>query len=317
MFNSISKWLWRGLMVPVVAGGLLLTSPAQVTEAAETQKTCRVYTNDAWSRGRQLTLNNCAVTVGATGAKAGQAEVRGQWGTQEFVVQSSGKVIWTATGRSAGTLPDLDQDAILYDACPQEAENTNNVFDTDGCPDTLQDLMDLAEADIDNFWAQNVNGYQSPSTVKPYTRQSPVRTACGRSIPNNAFYCRGDEGIYYDYRFLERMLRLGDFGPVAVLAHEWGHFMQDQMNLRNRYSIEQELQADCFAGAYTGYLASGQSTLARIEEGDAEEGAQLLYQMGDPNGTPWYDEDAHGTADQRYEAFVLGLNDGLNACLDM
>jgi hypothetical protein len=312
-------WVWRGaLAVAVSAGGWLSFGPAtaEAAPARAAQATCYIQNNQRWTSAGRSTLGHCAVDVAAAGAQAGKREIHGKWGAREFIVKNSGAVLWASTNVSAGRVPDVDSDSIRYDACPREAETANNVFDTDGCPDTLQDLMDLVGNDLNAFWEQRLDGYTPPSAVTSYTRHNPVRTGCGRSISNNAFYCPVDEGIYYDTRFLERMLPNGDFGPVVVLAHEWGHFIQDQAGLYNRYSIHQELQADCLAGAYAGYLRDGQSALARLDEGDIEEGAQLIYLLGDPRGTPWNDPDAHGAPQQRYEAFHQGLDGGITACVE-
>jgi hypothetical protein len=289
----------------------LLFPVPQVSAAAP--PTCQFKTNTTWSTLSAATLTDCAVTVGVHGAQAGQTEARGRWNDREFTVVATGVVTWTATGQRAGLLPDLDSDSLRYDACPTEAETVNNVFDSDGCPDSLQDLMDLVTQDLDAFWGQTIQNYASPRAVTGYRQR--VRTACGRAPLNNAFYCAGDASIYYDARFLERLLRGGDFGPVAVLAHEWGHLAQDQLGLQSAYSIQVELQADCLAGAYAQHLAQGQSQLLRLEAGDLEEGASLIYKLGDPQGTPWNDSEAHGTSAQRYAAFMEGEQSGVTDCV--
>src|SRR5436190_6873028 len=86
--------------------------------------------------------------------------------------------------------PDPDQDGILGDddKCPTEPENLNNIFDTDGCPDVLQDLINLATQDIDKFWegefAEGNLSYTSPETILSYSSSRPIETSCGESIPD-------------------------------------------------------------------------------------------------------------------------------------
>jgi len=303
--------LIRVLSVVTLVGLLFPVSQASAAAAV-----CQVKNDSAWSTLTAGTLTDCAVNVGAHGAQARQAQAQGRWNEREFTVLASGAVTWTRTGQKAGTLPDPDSDSIRYEACPTEAETVNKVFDTDGCPDTLQDLLDLAAQDLDNFWGSAAQDYDSPRGVTPYTPNQRLRTACGRAVSNNAFYCPRSQSIYYDSRFLTRLLSGGDFGPVAVLAHEWGHYMQHQLGLQGRYSVQVELQADCFAGAYARYLVEGQSQLLKLEEGDVEEGAQLIYQLGDPRGTPWNDPEAHGTPKQRYAAFMEGVENGAQECVE-
>jgi hypothetical protein len=44
--------------------------------------------------------------------------------------------------------------------------------------------------------------------------------------------------------------RFGDFVIPVVLAHEWGHAVQGRSNFAAR-TVTKELQADCFAGAWS------------------------------------------------------------------
>jgi uncharacterized protein len=219
---------------------------------------------------------------------------------------------------------DPDRDGIVgdQDLCPDETENHNGIFETNGCADTIQDLVGLARQDIDVFWQQEFAGspipYVSPNTVAAYSDSRPLETACGETIPDNAFYCPLDNGIYYDIGLLQKILRAknyGDFAIVTVLAHEWGHMVQAELRITRGdvFNIELELQADCFAGAYGRYLAQENSQLLRLDEGDLEEGAKILYALGD-DGTPWFDPRAHGTPQQRMNAYLVGLDKGATGC---
>jgi predicted metalloprotease len=223
--------------------------------------------------------------------------------------------------------PDPDRDGILgkLDQCPKQPETVNGIFDTDGCPDNLQSLIDLARQDIDQFWRHEFAGshfsYVSPNTIRGYSDSHPLETACGETVPDNAFYCSEDNSIYYDEDLLGRILKAknyGDFGTVVVLAHEWGHLAQADLRItrRNLLSIELELQADCFAGAYARYLAQQNSKLLSLDKGDLEEGAKVLYALGDDQ-VAWFDPQAHGTPQQRMSAYAIGLNKGTTGCLTL
>jgi predicted metalloprotease len=212
---------------------------------------------------------------------------------------------------------DMDGDSLADgdDACPRSAENINNVFDTDGCPDTMQTLLVFAAEDIDAYWSQVFNNsqvrYAPPVSFVAYN--SPIDTACGEALPFNAFYCSRDHAIYYHYDFLQEQLDTdGDFAPVTIIAHEWGHLVQANLGLLEtaQYTIQLELQADCFAGAWA--ASAGEADL--LEEGDLEEGATALFRAGDNLDTPWFDPGAHGQPDQRVDAFGIGLDQGPEGC---
>ena len=213
---------------------------------------------------------------------------------------------------------DGDGDGVsnVDDRCPDSKENLNKIFDTDGCPDTLDDLIREAEEHINGFWQEVFdNGgveYFPPTEIVPYTR--PIQTACGAATLNTAFYCRRSHGIYLDYNFLaEQLYTDGDFAPVTILAHEWGHLIQANLGILQSdafFTIEIELQADCLAGAWAFRAAQDK----RLEEGDLDEAAVSLFKAGDDINTPWFDPRAHGQPEQRIQAFNTGFESGIAAC---
>lgn len=175
-------------------------------------------------------------------------------------------------------------------------------------------LMQYATRDINNFWAQTFAGWRrpyKPPGVYPYAR--PLRTACGLSVMNNAFYCPADNNVYYDGNFVSRYYSyVGDYAAVSIIAHEWGHLAQTQLGINrgNSFSIQMELQADCFAGAYTGYAEA----MGELEEGDLEEAGVGIFYAGDQKGTPWFSPQAHGRPMRRISAFLDGYKGGAGAC---
>lgn len=218
---------------------------------------------------------------------------------------------------SSSTLPviDWDGDGIFPpdDLCPYDPETFNNVFDTDGCSDTQQDLIDLVVRDLDDFWRRDAQthgwSYSTPS-VQPYN----ILTVCsGHLIADNiAFFCIDENKIYFERVLLVSDLlkndEYGDFAIAMTLGHEWGHSIQKQLNLAYDYP-DSELQADCFAGAYGRYILDGQSDFLSLEEGDLEEGARWFFALG-----LFGDPTTHGTSNERFAAYLLGLLDGVDGC---
>lgn len=169
----------------------------------------------------------------------------------------------------------------------------------------LSAFLQSAAHDISAFWATQVQNYQPPRQLQGYTDQA--QTACGPSLPGNAFYCSRDHGIYYDLRwFGELYTRIGDYAPVHVLAHEWGHLVQRLAGLMEPeaglWSIEMELQADCLAGTFAHY---GEKKGLLEKDRDRNEAVSMLFEGGHVD-IPWFDPQAHGDPGQRVNAFNQG-----------
>ena len=101
----------------------------------------------------------------------------------------------------------------------------------------------------------------------------------------------------------------GDLAPVYILAHEWGHLVQGNLNLfagRDTFFTEQE--ADCLAGVYVQNLEER----GLLEEGDFDEGLRQAWAVGD--NLPDTHPGAHGSPQERATAFMLGFEEGANAC---
>jgi uncharacterized protein len=183
---------------------------------------------------------------------------------------------------------------------------------------------DPLHAHIDIFWEARFleagREYDSPNGVVAF--DEPIVTACGRAEPDEeaAFYCVIDEKIYYSAEFRSLIeQQIGDFAWVIVVAHEWGHHIQAQLGFdlgivpdssRTPPSIEFEQQADCLAGAYAIDAERG----GWLDAGDIDEALNITDLSGDPPGTAWNDPRAHGTGDERIDAFLRGYNGSIAAC---
>ena len=215
---------------------------------------------------------------------------------------------------------DRDNDGIRdsRDDCDRDDEDDGlwSSDPDDGCPGTIEDLIELARADIDAFWetqfANESIVYEPPLKFEAYDEE--VETECGTASLNNAFYCGVDHSIWYDMNFMEDQLDSnGDFAPVLILAHEWGHLVQSILGIlgdTELLTIQTELQADCLAGVWSADADSREM----LQEGDFEEGIVALFNVGDPRGTDFFDPQAHGRAGDRINAFQDGFEGGLEAC---
>lgn len=101
-------------------------------------------------------------------------------------------------------------------------------------------------------------------------------------------------------RQVDNLKLVGDFAAAAIVAHEFGHHIQDELTevtgVLPANNPNVELIADCFAGAWT----YGLFTEQRLEAGDIDEAINALGVIGDNMGS-------HGTNQQRQEAFKIGV----------
>ena len=171
------------------------------------------------------------------------------------------------------------------------------------------------------------NAFRAPA-LNLFT--SSVNTRCGGgSSDMGPFYCPADQTIYIDTSFYDQLARMagnnGDFARYYVLAHEYGHHVQNltgisgqissyqQSNPRqaNQLSVLLELQADCYAGVWAGKNRN------LIEPGDIEEGMEAAVAIGDDTltrGRVSSENFTHGTSAQRSQALRLGLQGDDRQC---
>ncbi|MEL6239459.1 MAG: neutral zinc metallopeptidase [Pseudomonadota bacterium] len=149
---------------------------------------------------------------------------------------------------------------------------------------------------------------------------------CGSaSSASGPFYCPADLGIYIDTGFFDQLAQIsgtrGDFARLYVMAHEYGHHIQNLTGLAsqvraaqrrdprasNQLQVAMELQADCYAGVWAGKNRS------RIEPGDIEEGLRAASAIGDDMiarsaGQRIRPESfTHGSSRQRVDALRRGI----------
>jgi predicted metalloprotease len=167
--------------------------------------------------------------------------------------------------------------------------------------------------ELDAFWFDifRASGgtYRTPVIVALEQR---IMTGCGPAGPEDfAFYCPADAAVYYSPEgFADHERRIGDFAPIVVIAHEWGHHVQWLLDIAPKPGNAFELQADCLAGAYASY--AGQRGL--LDPGDVTEAVASSAEAGDPLGLPQDAPGAHGINDDRVISFMRGYLDGATGC---
>ena len=120
-------------------------------------------------------------------------------------------------------------------------------------------------------------------------------------------YCPTDNADYIGQNILwDSYRQYGAVGPISGLAHEYGHFLQSVMLVPNPGSadetIRNEDQADCFSGAFIGFLGASPNDVDAVERYLT---ATASFEA------PGRD---HGTAGERIDSFRQGYTGGLPAC---
>jgi uncharacterized protein len=195
-----------------------------------------------------------------------------------------------------------------------------------------------ASLSVDQFWAENVEGYREPQL---YIVDGSTSTQCGTaSNQTGPFYCPPEEAIYVDPTFFALLREqfdatAGELAQLYVLAHEYGHHVQNitgimEQNPNNgtgedSNGVRMELQADCFAGAWVAAAAEtvDENGVAYLEAptaqqiNDAINAAQTVgddhiqeQSGGQVNPETW----THGSSEQRARWFNAGMDAGVQAC---
>jgi predicted metalloprotease len=202
--------------------------------------------------------------------------------------------------------------------------------------DPIDQLARNALADLEDFWAQRFpeaygeefpplrGGYFSVDPGDVDRSAYPDGVSCGADpldVEGNAFYCQAagepnSDSITYDRAFLAELAEeFGDFIPDLVMAHEFGHAVQGRVGYPGA-SILAETQADCFAGAWTRWVAEGEAEHTTVRGPELDDVLRGYLQLRDPVGTGLNEQSAHGSYFDRVSAFQEGFADGVIACRD-
>jgi len=158
-----------------------------------------------------------------------------------------------------------------YQSPIQRRPSSKTIQPTDVAGNFVSKVLRQNEDRWREIFQQSKQPYQAPHLVLFRGR---VQSACGMAqAAMGPFYCPADRKIYLDTSFfgeLERRFRgcegkACQFSQAYVIAHEYGHHVQNLMGIlpkvqnmqhgvtksdANRLQVRVELQADCLAGVW-------------------------------------------------------------------
>jgi uncharacterized protein len=226
----------------------------------------------------------------------------------------------------------------VYTGC-ETGQDANDHPDTCGVVAVENSLVDYWQGALQQ---QAPNSQFQPEAAIVTFSDGVSTQGCGQaSSAMGPFYCPNNQTIYFDPTFFDKILQQqlngpsGGFVEPYVIAHEFGHHIQNLLGTMNKVKTQQgpnsdsvrlELQADCYAGMWARNAtqtedAQGQVLIQDLTRQDVQEAIAAAKSVGDDaiqketTGRVSPEQWTHGSSAAREKWFTTGFQNGtLQAC---
>ena len=262
---------------------------------------------------RVAALALASLLLAGCGAEISVGDVEQARARAEGIVEEVRRAVEQAKEQAAAQTGQVDRTDPASGR--QIRTDTNTAFDYEEYSLTLESVF----TSLEEYWGQELPAsfgvpFTRPEAYTYYRPEEGPGPRCGQqdAPARNAFYCPAGDFIAWDESglLIPYYVRAGDFAAAFVLAHEFGHAMQARLPRRERLTVLSELQADCFAGAWSRHVQER----GLLDAGDLDEATLAVFTARDLPGTDFTDPSAHGTGFERTRAFTDGYEDGPKAC---
>jgi uncharacterized protein len=241
------------------------------------------------------------------------------------------------TGASGYDASRFQGDSTAYQGC-STGQDANDHPTTCGVVAVENSLVDYWQGALSN---QSPNASFQPENGI-VTFSGGTSTQCGQASSGmGPFYCPNDQTIYFDPTFFHDILQQQLNGPSGafvepyVIAHEFGHHIQNLLGTMSKVKTQQgpnsdsvrlELQADCYAGMWARSAtrtkdSQGNVLIQDLTQQDIAEGIAAAKSVGDDtiqretSGRVNPEQWTHGSSEARVRWFTTGFQNGtLQSC---
>ena len=238
-------------------------------------------------------------------------------------------------GEGLGQLAPLDDQAVGRGDTPaevsQECRTGEDANERQDC--RIVGVVNSVQKFWNDVFERSNQQYKYADTVF-FTDQ--IDTACGfASSQVGPFYCPRDQLVYIDLGFFDELQSRfdagGPFAQAYVIAHEYGHHVQNLTGVLDRIgndrqgpesrAVRSELQADCFAGVWAANAVET-GLIEELTQADINEGIDAASAIGDDRiqeqtqGQVTPETWTHGSSEQRRRWFSRGYEEGRPAACD-